>query len=101
MGETFEIIRDIIIATLAIVLVAALIMIPIVRVGFNAELDRYEVFVSTLEEARLGNVSEIENANILTKIADWNMHIASVRHWKETIFGVYIPKAVTELEFIK
>ncbi len=46
-------------------------------------------------------MSELERATILAKIADWNMDIESAKHWNKTIFGIYIPDEVTELEFIK
>lgn len=101
MKDLLEFLGEFIIVGLVIVLVISLIMIPIVRIGFNAEIKRYHAFKQTLENARFEEMSELERATILTKIADWNMDIANTKHWKKTIFGIYIPDEVTELEFIK
>lgn len=101
MKDLLEFIGEILVPFLIIVLVIGLIFIPIVRIGFNADIERYHAFKQTLENARLEDMSELERATILIKIADWNMDIANAKHWDKTIFGIYIPDEVTELEFIK
>lgn len=101
MKDSLEFTGELLVVFLIIILVVGLILIPITRIGFNAEIERYNAFKETLENARLEEMSELERATIVDKIADWNMDIAKTRYWNKTIFGIYIPDEVTELEFIK
>lgn len=101
MRDMLEILGEILLIWLVIVLIIAIVSIPFIRLSYKAEIGRYNAFKQSLENARLEDMSEAERATILIKIADWNMDIAKTRYWNRTIFGIYIPDEVTELEPIK
>jgi hypothetical protein len=84
-----------------ITLLVALIVIPINRASHYDEIQQYNAVKMTIEESRKSNISDIERAAIINKIASWNAKIASLRYWNDTIFDIYIPDEATKLEYLK
>jgi len=84
-----------------VALIVAITLIPFIRADFKNQIVRYDAFKQSLKNARLEDMNELEGATILNKITEWNMDIESAKYWNKTIFGIYIPDEVTELELIK
>lgn len=84
-----------------IVLLVALIALPVNYYSTKAEVDRYHALKETIEEARRGEVSEIERAALIQEIAGYNKDLASAKFWNDTLFDIYIFDGLTELEFLK
>ena len=84
-----------------VLLAAALIMLPLNYYNTIADIQEYKAFKETVEEARKTNISEIERAAILQDIAKWNQYTANAKYWNKSIFDIYIPDEVENLEMLK
>lgn len=81
-----------------ILLFIVLITIPIERIGFMSQIERYNAFKQTIELSRKkGSLTEIERAAIQKDIAKWNQDIAQVKYYNK-YFDLWIPDEVTKLE---
>jgi len=87
------------ISTLA--LLSLLMPLPFMYYGGLAEVERYHALKESYEESRSQDLSEYERATIAQKIAEYNADIASKRYWNDTIFDIYIPDELAELEYLK
>ncbi|MGG1659538.1 hypothetical protein [Brevibacillus sp. NRS-1366] len=84
-----------------VLLLVAIIALPISYFSELASIERYKVIKTTIEESRGKEISDIERAAITNTIIDVNKYIASSKYWNETIFDIYIPDELTELEYLK
>lgn len=79
-------------------LVVGLIILPINYYSGLAEIERYHALKNSIEESRKDNMSEVERAALVNKIAEYNADIASTRYWNNTVFDIFIPDELAELE---
>ena len=84
-----------------IVLFVALVCWPLNYYGWQADIEAYNSINETIESSRQDEMSAIERAALTTTIAGINAKIAKGKYWKQTIFSVYIPDEVMDLEPIK
>jgi hypothetical protein len=82
-------------------LIVFLIILPLNRIDHYDQIQKYNAIKMTIEESRKENVSDIERAALINKIADVNKDIASTRYWNDTIFDIYIPDEAAKLEYLK
>ena len=99
--STAEAVGAMLIAASVAMLILALIAWPICYYSTLANIERYEAQKQTIEVARASDISEIERAAILTQISETNQALASYRYWNDTIFDIFIPDKITELEPLK
>lgn len=64
----------------SIVLFTALAAIPLNRNDFYCDKARLEAFKQTVTLSRKSNLSDIERAAVLQKIAEWNEIIAATKY---------------------
>ena len=87
--------------TFGVILFAALISIPVSRAEDGATIASHYALEETLSTSRMENLSEIERAAILTKIAEHNQLLASARYFNDTILDIWIADELAELPFLK
>jgi len=80
-----------------VVLVFILIPFPPVFYGTKSEIMQFKSIKITVQNARNNGVN-IENAAIQQKIIDANKWLANYQYWNNTIFDIYIPDEIMELE---
>lgn len=83
----------------AMLLLSATIF-PLAHLDIKSQIMEYQAVKATLIEARKDNAN-IENAAMQLKIIEINQWIASVQFYNKTIFEIWIPDEVNELEFLK
>lgn len=84
-----------------IILFFALSILPLNYYGTKGQIVEYQAIKTSIEDARQGNISEIERAALATKIITTNQWVASSQYWNKTIFDIYIPDEVEQLELLK
>jgi hypothetical protein len=82
-------------------LFAALLVWPLNYYGTKEEIAEYHAIKATMQEARRGNTSEIERAALTNKIIETNQWVVNAQYWNKTIFDIYIPDEVEQLELLK
>jgi hypothetical protein len=83
------------------VTIIALILLPISYYNGKAEIKRYYALKQTIEDSRKKEISDIERAALTKEIAEYNADLASVKYWNDTIFDIYIPDELAELDYLK
>ncbi len=81
---------------LAFSLCAFLIVCP----QYISEIQEFMATEQTLEQIRLDDLTW-EKAAIQTKVVEMNQWLARAKYWNGTMFDIYIPDRVMELEPIK
>ena len=81
-------------------LVVASITVPINRYCVHAEIQQYKSVQQTLSAARANNLP-IESAAFQIKVADMNQWRADRQFWNGTIFSVWVPNEIMDLEPIQ
>lgn len=85
-----------------IILLAMLMGLAIVHIGYAAFPSEYKALETTLNISRDDKNASIERAAVMHKVIDMNKEIASARYWDDIIWtGIFIPDRVAKLEFIK
>lgn len=80
----------------------SLILILVINHGSaNSTISQYNAIKETIEETRENETSSIERATLTQNIIEVNQEIASYRYWNETIFHLFIPDKLAELEYLK
>jgi uncharacterized membrane protein len=80
-----------------ILLLMVLIILPIEYHSTMSAIDKYNATELTIENARENGV-DIENAALQQKIIDINQWLAGKKYWNETMFDIFIPDEVMDLE---
>lgn len=70
-------------------------------IEYRAKASQLQAFKETVEFSRTSNVSELERAAILSKIGEWNEWLAETKYYNESIFGLWIPDEVAQIEPIR
>jgi len=84
----------------SILLVIAILAFPVKRYGINAQIQAYHFTISTLDTAR-ANGTDLEAAAIQHKFIELYWVLAKVQYYNTTIFDIWIPDEVMDLEPIK
>jgi hypothetical protein len=66
-----------------------------------SSIQQYHAAKQTIAQARTTNTSELERAALTTKIIEVNSWLANAKYWNDSIFDIYIPDEVEELEPLK
>lgn len=85
----------------AAVLVIGLIFIPISINGDRNKVAEYNATKQTIEYARSNDVSDVEQAALITKIIEVNNGLAKAKLWNETTWGIYWLDEYANLEPLK
>lgn len=84
-------------------LVVGLVLLPVLRSEGLARVEAFRATKLTIERARLqadsiGVEFPIESVAILGEIARHNAWLAAQKYWNRSLFDIWIPDAVEELE---
>ncbi len=82
------------------VLVVALILIPVKRMGVHAGIAEFEAMRTTQEESRAAG-DGLEGTAWRLEKAQANRKLASAQYWNTTLFDIWIPDAVETAEPLK
>ena len=83
-----------------ILLIGILLSIPLTYYETVAEIEQFESVKISIENARM-NGSELERVALQDRIMDTNKWIAYNKYWNGTIWNLWIPDKIMELEYIK
>ena len=86
------------IGTLMIIICAVCFLAEQVEV--RNQIIRYNVLKETVEEARK-NGDKIERAAVMRDIITNNKVLGSYKYWNKTIFDIFIPDEINDLEMLK
>jgi len=81
-------------------LAICLILLPANRYRVLGQIAQYNATKETICNARAKGIN-IENAALQLKIIEINRELANVKYYNTTIFKLWIPNEVDDLEFIK
>ena len=83
-----------------VLLLVVLISLPTNRMGVHANILAFHALEATAEAARESG-SGMEMAAYQMKVAESNQWLARVKYWNGTIFDIWTPDAVEDLEPIR
>lgn len=78
--------------------VIMLIAWPLSYYGDKTFIAQYYTLQQTIENARNSNISDVERAAILNKIADENMELRSLQYWNQGVLDIFHPDEVMNLK---
>jgi len=81
-----------------IILLSSLLLLVANPIEINSKIQGFKAVEYTVQTER-GN-DNIENAALKIKIADENSWLAETQYYNNTIFGLWIPDTIEELNFI-
>ena len=84
----------------ALILFVTLITLPALRFATRREIKGFEAVRVTIENAKADGIN-YDDAVLQTKVLECNRRIAELKYWRTTIFWIYFPEEVEDLEFIK
>lgn len=84
----------------SVILFTSLVVWPVSYYGSISNIQAYYAFKDTIEVAR-ADMDDIERAAITQEIAAYNAWLRKSQYWNLTIFDIYIPDKVMELEPLK
>ena len=79
-------------------LLIMLIFLPINFYGWRASMEAIEATRLTIENSRTSDLSDLERATLTNQIVGINAKIARAKYWNQTIFNIYYPDEVMEIE---
>lgn len=82
-------------------LLISVVTIPFERMKSRGFMFKYESVRSTVDQARSGEISDIERAAIQNKIIETNSELASLQYWNTTILDIWHVDDVMDLKPIK
>ena len=88
-------------STCGVILVLVLICLPCSIMNEKTHIARYHSVKATIASARANETNDIERAALTTRIIKVNEWLVSVQYWNDTIWDIYIPDEVMELEPLK
>jgi hypothetical protein len=83
------------------ILFIALVIFPINHIEARSFIIQYYAAKETINQSRQAEISDIERATLTNTITTINAEIANYQYWNKTIFDIYIPDEVMELELLK
>lgn len=100
-GDYYESEKGVIVAIIAgVCLVIALVLIPLSRMGARAEMAQFRAVAETGEVAREAS-DPLERAAWTQKVSEANEWLASAQYWSQSVFAIYWPREVNDLEPIR
>jgi len=84
----------------ALILFVTLISLPARRFATRSDIKGFEAVRVTIENAKADGIN-YDDAVLQTKVLECNRRIAELKYWRTTIFWIYFPEEVEDLEFIK
>ncbi len=97
----WEFIGDVLIGICSILLIIVAITIPLNIQTTKADIQSYYVLKNTIEEARNNNFSELERAGLVNRIIENNIALAKYQYYNNTIWDLWIPDEIMDLEPLK
>lgn len=85
----------------AICLFIVLITLPLSHYEVKEFIAKYEVTQETLNVTRAVGGDDLERIAIQHKVIEINQTLAGYKYWNSTIFDIWIPDEIEELELIK
>jgi len=101
MSEDFDVGWFVLAAISGCVLFIALVAFPVVHIEARSFIVKYHAVKETINQSRQAEISDIERAALTNTIIAINAEIADCQYWNKTIFDIYIPDKVMELELLK
>ncbi len=98
-GDLLEFLSMALIVAASFIFIMALIFIPLERMSTHSNIEQYYIVKQTVENARL--TDNIENAALQLKIIETNQWIINKQYWNGTVFNLWIPNEVDNLELLK
>lgn len=75
----------------------ALLAVPLERMEVYSQIEKFEATRQTMQQAR-ENGDGIEGAAFRMEVAEMNRWLAGKKYYRNTVFRIYVPKAVEELQ---
>lgn len=82
------------------ILVISLICIPLLRMDTTSDIQKFNAIQMTIDNARINN-AKYETAAFQIKISEANQWLASTKYWNDSIFDIWIPDIIEDLQYIK
>jgi len=79
----------------------ALVAFPVSHSGARDLIIKYHAVKETINQSRQAEISDIERATLTNTIIAINTEIANYQYWNKTLFDIYIPDKIMELELLK
>jgi hypothetical protein len=83
-----------------VVTVIAIIAIPLNRISIEASIHRLEAIRETVNSARERG-DEIERFSLAKDIAEANRYLAEAKYLNSTIYSIWIPDSINDVEPIR
>uniref|UniRef100_A0A6M3L6H0 Uncharacterized protein n=1 Tax=viral metagenome TaxID=1070528 RepID=A0A6M3L6H0_9ZZZZ len=82
------------------ILLGFLLALPLNHMEVNAKIKEFESVNNSISETRKAGI-DLQDATITIKIIECNREIANLQFWNDTTFGLWIPDATEDLEYLK
>jgi len=79
-------------------LLASLLYVVAGRLDFHRGVQQINATRATIEQARQGENDPLENAAVMLTIVELNQWIATRKYWNTTLFDLWVPDEVDQLE---
>jgi len=96
----YDILGGLLALTGGVLLFIALIGLVISPLSIKAGIEKYETTRQTIERAR-ENGNSLEQAALQHKIIECNQWLAGHIYWNDSLFDIWIPDEVTQLELLR
>jgi len=83
-----------------VLLMLLILFVPISRLNVNAGIQQFNSVKATIDSSRLKSL-DYETAALVIKIAEQNQWMVKVQYLNKTIFDIWIPDAVENLQPIR
>jgi len=78
----------------------SLLLLPLQHFCYNAHIRGFNAVQETVNESRKAGIN-IEDAALKLKIVDQNMWLAETKYYNSTVWDIWIPDAIENLEPIR
>ena len=95
----WEFICDIISIVSIVIFISGISTIPISRMEYQANIREYAALETTLQEMR--KKESIENTAIQLKVAECNQWLARSKYWNNSVWDLWIPNEIENINPIK
>ncbi len=85
---------------LGLMLFIYLLILPIEYYGNRGKIKQFEAVRLTIEMAR-SDPGNIENAALKLEIVKLNAWLVGMNYWNNTVFDIFIPDEVEQIEWLK
>lgn len=85
----------------SIALFVLLVMLQVVHAETKSLIVEHKTLTYILENTNKESLSDLERAKIIEEVLETNIAIRKKQYWNGTIWDIYIPDKIMELEMIK